>query len=167
MDVVDHEKRFQTICLFILSVVAIAFALYWLRPVMIPFILAVFFSLILTPLIDLQKKFFKIPNALAVITTVVLGLMLIITFGLLISASVTQMLSNVDSYQEKIVQMLNKVVVSVDLDRFGIDPNEILDPMKENLTNSIGGMLLGTVNSVIKLLSQGFLVLLFVCFLFS
>jgi len=165
METIDREKRFQTICLCTLSAIAVAFALYWLRPVMIPFILAIFFSLIIMPLIDIQKKYFKVPTSLAVITTLVIGLLLLLTLGLLISASVTQMLSNFDSYQQKIVQILNNDSLNSQLDRFGIDPHEILNPMKENFTQSVGGIMIVTINSIVKLLSQGFLVLLFVCFL--
>ena len=162
---INKEQRFQTVCLLILSIIAIAFALYWLRPMMIPFVLALFFSLILTPLIELQSKYFKIPRVLAVVTTLVIGLLVLTTLGLLVSASVTQMLVNFDSYQEKVIQLLNKVALSIHLERFGMDPEDLLNPLKENLTKSVGGMVIGIVNTIVKLLSQGILVFLFVCFL--
>jgi AI-2 transport protein TqsA len=165
MEISEKESRIQTACLMILSIIAITFALFWLRPVMIPFVLALFFSAILTPLIDLQRKYFKIPKSLALATTLVIGLMLLTTLGLLISVSISQMVINFDAYQGKIIQLLNRMVVIVNLEKFGIDPQDVLIPMKENLTKSVGGMLLGTVNSILRILSQGILVLLFVCFL--
>lgn len=165
MDISEREFRFQTLCLLILSLIGIAFALFWLRPVMIPFMLALFFSLILTPLIDLQKKYFKVPHWLAVITTLIIGLLILITLGMLISVSVTQMIANFDSYQAKIVEMFNRVETSETLKKIGIAPQEIFNPMKENFTKSVGNMVITTVNSIVKILSQGMLVLLFVCFL--
>ncbi|HLF18714.1 MAG TPA: AI-2E family transporter [Candidatus Omnitrophota bacterium] len=162
---IDKERRFQTVCLLILSIIAIAFALYWLKPMMIPFVLALFFSLILTSLIDFQIKYFKVPRFLALTTTLIIGILILITLGLLISVSVTQMLVNFDSYQEKVFQLLNKAALSLNVERFGMNPQEILDPLKNNLTKSVGGMVIGIVNSIVKLLSQGLLVLIFVCFL--
>jgi len=48
------EQRIQTACLLILTVFAVGLVLYWLRPVALPFVLAVMFALGLTSLIDLQ-----------------------------------------------------------------------------------------------------------------
>ena len=39
------EQRVQTVCLVILSAVALGAAMYWLRPIMMPFVLAVFIAL--------------------------------------------------------------------------------------------------------------------------
>src|SRR5688572_29082020 len=98
----SKEFRVQTVCLIILTIIAIAFALYWLRPMMIPFVLALFFSIILTPLIDYQRKFFKIPRFMALFTTLVIGFLILMTLGLLVSASISQMIVNFDSYEEKV-----------------------------------------------------------------
>ena len=56
MEPTRQELRVQTVCLLILSAIALGFALYWLRPVMIPFVLAVFFALGLSPAVDIQVR---------------------------------------------------------------------------------------------------------------
>ena len=38
----DQERRLQTICLLIITAVAVGFALFFLRSVLIPFVLALF-----------------------------------------------------------------------------------------------------------------------------
>ena len=43
MTLKDREQRIQTICLLTLSTIFGAAALYWLRPILIPFILALLF----------------------------------------------------------------------------------------------------------------------------
>ena len=73
MDREAQERRVQTVCLLILSAVALGFALSWLRPVMIPFVLAVFFALGLAPVVDGQVRWLRLPRSLAVLTTLVLG----------------------------------------------------------------------------------------------
>ena len=45
--------RVQTMCLLILATVATGFALYWLRPVLIPFVLAIFLMYCVRPVLDL------------------------------------------------------------------------------------------------------------------
>ena len=50
-DTTNPQQRIQTVCLLILTAVAIGAALYMLRPVLIPFVLAVFLVYCLTPVI--------------------------------------------------------------------------------------------------------------------
>ena len=67
MDSEQRERRIQTVCLLILSAAVIAFAMWWLRPVMIPFVLATFFSIGLSPLIAFQIRVLRVPRPLAVL----------------------------------------------------------------------------------------------------
>ena len=48
------DQRVQTTCLVILTVLAVGGALYWLRPVMIPFVLAVFLAYVLA--LDFMRR---------------------------------------------------------------------------------------------------------------
>ncbi|MCA9398484.1 MAG: AI-2E family transporter, partial [Candidatus Omnitrophica bacterium] len=151
--------------LFIISLIGIAFALFWLRPVMIPFILALLFTFILTPIIDFQMNFGKIPRFVAIITTFLLGFIILNIFFVLISASVVQMTSNADTYQEQIIQLIDKVTNSAHFEELGIDANSIVQPFIENVKKGIGGVLVETINAIVKILSKGVLVLIFVLFL--
>ena len=53
-----------------LTAAVTAASLYWLRPVMIPFVMALLFALILSPLIDLQMRYLRAPRAVALIDVV-------------------------------------------------------------------------------------------------
>ncbi|MHC4101360.1 MAG: AI-2E family transporter, partial [Planctomycetota bacterium] len=94
MDRRDYEQRIQIVCLLILTVVAIGMALYFLRPVLIPFVLALFFVYALSPAIDLQARRLKIRRWLAAVNTIVLGCVLLFLLWLLIWSSVSQMAAN-------------------------------------------------------------------------
>ena len=48
--------RVQTVCLVALTLIALGVALYLLKPVLVPFVLAVFLTYCLTPLIDVQRR---------------------------------------------------------------------------------------------------------------
>ncbi len=90
-DTTNPERRIQTVCLLILTTVAIGAALYMLRPVLIPFVLAIFLVYCLTPVIDVQVKSLNVPRPLAVISTILLGCLVLFGMWLLVWASVSQM----------------------------------------------------------------------------
>ena len=70
----DPYQRVQTVCLFILAVVAVAFSLFWLRGVMVPFVLSLFIALGLQPVVEFQTRKLHAPRAVAVIVTLVLAI---------------------------------------------------------------------------------------------
>jgi AI-2 transport protein TqsA len=98
LDTPQQERRVQTICLLILSGIGIAFALYFLKPVLIPFVLAVFLAIGLRPVVEVQVRRLRLPHALAVISTLVLGVAILAALGLLVSISVGELAANSDEY---------------------------------------------------------------------
>src|SRR5689334_745294 len=84
----DDQDRAQTICLLILTFIASAVALYLLRPVLVPFVLALFFTYCLTPLIDFQVKRLSAPRGVAVVGAAVIGLAVLVLVGVLITVAV-------------------------------------------------------------------------------
>ncbi len=65
-------ERAQLICLVILTVIATGVALYLLRPVLVPFVLALFITYCLKPPIDLQMRHLKMPRWVAIASTAIL-----------------------------------------------------------------------------------------------
>ncbi len=165
MDPVLRDRRIQTICLLILSAVALGGALYWLRPVMIPFVLAIFFALALSPLVDAQMRWLRLPRPLAVLGTLVLGLLLFSLLAVLVSASVRQLAANAAGYQAKVTQLLIALTELFPLERFGMRPEAVLAPLSEIPVGAVGGLLRGTTNAILDTLSQSLLVLIFVIYL--
>src|SRR5438132_6495156 len=92
------DRRVQTVCLLILTFIASAVALYLLRPVLVPFVLALFFTYCLTPLIDLQVKRLGAPRGVAVVGAAVIGLAVLVLTGFLITAAVANLSRSFGSY---------------------------------------------------------------------
>ncbi len=111
MDPTRHEYRIQTICLLIVSTVAVAAALYWLQPVLVPFVLAVFIAYGLLPLVEFQVHRLRLPYLVAVASTLVIGVLILGSLGLLISTSVSQLQANAAAYQQQIELLGAKVSV--------------------------------------------------------
>ena len=160
-----QHVRIQTICLLILSTVAIATGLYWLRPVMIPFVLAVFFSFGLAPVTEQLIRYGRLPRLLAVVTTMVLGVLLMSLLGVLVLSSVGQLTANVDAYQEQIAQLFERLTMLLGLKRFGISAHMPGNPFSQMSAETVSSMLLGTTNAIVDIGSNGLLVLVFLFYL--
>lgn len=158
-----RERHIQTVCLFILSVVAIAFALWWLRPVMIPFVLALFFSIGLSPLITFQSRYLHFPRPLAALATLVFGCVLLVVLGSVVSVSVSQLSENTDVYQRKINQLLERLIILAE--SFGLEPVNTFSSLSALPIEKVSGMLTGATKAILDLLSKGSLVLVFLFFL--
>jgi len=161
----EVERRVQTVCLAILATLAVGATLHWLAPVMIPFVLAVFFAFILSPLIEFQVARLRMPRAAAIPITLVLAFLLFAGVAALVSASVGQLAANAEGYQAKATTLVNMAASMLSLERFGIDAAVVSDPLKKFSVGALGKLLLGTTNAILDLLSNGVLVLIFMVFL--
>jgi AI-2 transport protein TqsA len=163
VDTIQHEQRIQTVCLLLLTTVVVAIALWWLRPVMIPFVLASFFAFALTPLIDFQRRYLWVPRPLAILITMIFGFVVLSLLGGLITISVRQLSANADVYQQKINQMLDYAMAMIE--HFGFDPVTIFSSFSALPIKTVGGLLVTTTNAIVELLSQGLLMMIFLFFL--
>src|SRR3954465_15386948 len=82
------DRRVRTACLMILAIVALGVTLYWLRPVLVPFVFAVLFTYCITPLVDLQMQYLRVPRVVALIITAVLGAAILAVIGFAIGVAV-------------------------------------------------------------------------------
>jgi len=153
------------VCLVILTTIAVAAALRWLAPAMIPFTLAVLFSLVLSPLIALQEERLRVPRGVAVAATLVVAFLLFGGVATLVSASVGQLAANAGAYQQKATALLRLGVTSLPLREFGIDEAAVYDPLRKYSVGALGSLLMGTTNAVVEILSNGVLMLVFMVFL--
>ncbi len=103
------ELHVQTVCLSALTVVAVGFALWWLRPVMIPFVMAAFLAVALMPLVDFLDVRCRIPRTSAVCLALLLAVLVLVGIGLLVDVSVNQITSNAPSYEKKMEDLLKGI----------------------------------------------------------
>jgi AI-2 transport protein TqsA len=156
----EKNQRIQTVCLLILAVIAIGFAMYWLRPVLVPFVLALFFTYALTPVIDLQMQYLRLPRALAIIGTAILGCIILAAIGALIAVSVTRLTHNLPLYQQQLATSLEQVRERVPLAHWGLR----FDGTPEE---SVRTLLSAVINSSMIVLSNGVLVVIFMLFMLT
>ncbi len=161
----DLDRRIQTVCLMVLSAIAVGAALNWLSPVLVPFVLAVFFSYCLTPVIELLMKHLRIPRYVAIGVAVLLGCVILALLWLLVSASVAQMAANSQVYSQQINLLLEKTAQMLPLERFGVKKDDLTQSVIEYAQSSVGTIAKGMIGSIANILSNGMLVGIFMIFM--
>ena len=155
------EERIRTVCLLLIATVVVGAALYWLSPVMVPFVLSVFLSLALSPVVDFQVDRLRIPRGLAVFGAFVLALVILGLLGYLITTSAVKVAANAGEYQAQFSMMMQRVADALPLERMGIDLDNVLNiPI-----GAVGSMLVTTTNALVGIVSNGTLVAIFVVFM--
>lgn len=162
----ENQARTVTVCLTILAAVALGAALYWLRGVLVPFALAVFISFSLTPLVDLLRQRLRMPQALALLAAIGLAFVSLALVGVLVSTSVVQMAQSQTDYVANLEQAWDEarsfVETHVSAEAVqSFDEEAFFERVKSEVTRFVGL----TVKALNGILSQGFLVLMFVLFL--
>lgn len=197
-DGANYEQRIQTVCLLILTALGITAALYFFASVLIPFVLAIFLTLCLTPIIDLQMKWLRIPRRTAIFTTLAIGCGILALATLLVTASADQIVQSRDDYEDQFQQLLVRAQgllppewyadpneAALDYKKPALSPKEsldnsiesVLDPNKpiKNLdqpliripTNTIRKVLTDIASSVMGVISNGLLVVIFMIFMIA
>src|SRR5438874_1980583 len=96
------DRRVQTVCLLILTFIGSGIALALLRPVLVPFVLALLFTFCLTPFIDLQVRYLRMPRSLAVVISAMLGLASLVLIGFIVAGSVSEVRDSLGLYRERL-----------------------------------------------------------------
>ncbi len=145
----------------ILTAVAVGAALHWLAAMMVPFVLALFITLALGPLIQLQTERLRFPRLLAVGVTFVLGLFLLALLGTLVSSSVAQLAANAASYQSQVQVLIGRVLDFLPFEQMRVDVSQREALASLIPVGSVRGAMLTTANAIVGVLSQGVVVSIF------
>jgi AI-2 transport protein TqsA len=144
--------------------VALAVALIYTRAVMVPFVLALLFSYLVSPIVDAMQTRLRMPRGVSILVAllIVVGIMTLLV--MLISVSARGLADSAPIYRERLARMAASVF-SV-LDRFNIDLGQ--DSILEGLGQlPLFSVMRSTAGGVLGFLTSGFLVLVFTIFLLA
>lgn len=162
MDLKEEQSWLVTASLIVIAAVAGAAALAYMRPVLVPLVLAIFVFYLVAPITDLLEQRLKVPRAASVALTLVIVSALLVLVGLLVSASIRGLLDSADIYREKMLALAQRIFAV--LDRRGVDAGQ--DTLIRTLSEMpIGRMVQTTAGTVLGIVTNAFLVLIFVIFL--
>src|SRR5438552_1668020 len=94
------ELRVVANCLVTLTVLAVGVALALLKPVLVPFVLALLLTYCLTPVVDFLVRTARLPQPLAVLGAALVGLAALVVLGVLIASLVGDVSQNLTGLQK-------------------------------------------------------------------
>ncbi len=160
----DGDRRTQTICLVLVALVAIGFALAPLGPVLVPFVVAVLITYCLKPVLELQVRYLRFPRPLATMTTILLGIGALLAIGLAATAGITTVTGNLEGYRAQFQQLLQEAAEFIPLEALGLEA-DYETGMFEIPEQATQAFLAAVVSETAYLLSQGALIFVFMLFL--
>lgn len=158
----SDQSRVVAVSLVVLAAVAIAVALAYTRPVMVPFVLAIFITYLVAPLVDLLRERLRVPRVLSVLIALLITLGLLVILGMLITMSTRSLLASADVYQEEIGALAAQLFSVLDRWQLELGQKSLLEGINQL---PILGLLRSTAGTVVDLVSTGVLVVIFVIYL--
>jgi AI-2 transport protein TqsA len=165
LDDVRADRRVRTFCLLALTLIASGFALYALKPVLVPFVLAVFFTYCLKPIIDLQTRYLRVPHGVAIIGTAVLGVLLLLIIGLVVATTIGTMSHEFDAYQEQMHRLAGQIARAVPLERLGIKPDPETGRVFRIPEDAGASFVSAVLSETTNIISNGVVVVIFMLFI--
>src|SRR4051812_6433532 len=106
----------QTVCLLILALLAVGVSLALLKPLLVPFVLAVFLTYCLAPLIELLRRELRLPDMVAIVGAGLVGVVALTLIGALVTVAVSQIVGKFDRYQQQVEALNRRVLERVPLE---------------------------------------------------
>jgi AI-2 transport protein TqsA len=158
----SDQSRVISVSLVVLAAVAVAVALAYTRAVMVPFVLAIFISYLVMPLVEVLRERLRMPRVLSVLIALLIALGLLTLLAMLITKSTRSLLASADIYQEEIGVLAAQLFSVLDRWHLEIGQRTLLEGINQL---PILSMLRSTVGTVVDLVSTGGLAVIFVGYL--
>ena len=188
-------QRTQNICLVLLATIAVSFSLFYLKSVLLPFVIALFVVIGCRPILEFVEKQLKLPRSIAFGLSFLIGNLLLIGFALLLWFSITDLQNKSSVYEKRMNIIATWVVEKLPSDPPSPEPNDIskenseqdtlgpapttlsgnndlpknpkaaVEEIFQSISSFIQEQLVRLASSLANLLSYGILILIFVFFL--
>jgi AI-2 transport protein TqsA len=159
------DQRLRTVCLLILTVLAVGAALSLLRPVLVPFFLALLLTYCLTPVLDFLARYLRLPRGPALVVVGATGLLISLSLAYLTAAAVGEIAGHFEEYHDRLAQLTDRVLRALPRGLLGIKTSEEAERVF-SVTEGAGRRILAELlGALTDLVSTGVLVVIFMIFL--
>lgn len=116
------DLHVQTVCLLILAFLAAGVGLFLLRPVLVPFVLALFFAACLKPVIEFQRRYLRFPQPVAVAGALLTSVAILGGIGIPLISSIQ---TTWPDFEKRFAQFVDRVTHGGPLARLGLNADLI------------------------------------------
>jgi AI-2 transport protein TqsA len=95
-------QKTRTICLIILTTIATGLSLYWLRTVLVPFVIALFVAIGCRPLLEYFERKLGFHRIVSFVLTFLLGCCILVGLGILVWASINELSRQPEAYEQRL-----------------------------------------------------------------
>ena len=159
------SDRVRNICLIILTVLALGGVSFLLRNVLLPFVLAVFLTFVLNPVVRIMMKRLRLPRILAILITIVLSLIILIGLATFVSSSFLQLTHESSQFGRNLQSALQRVFSHPLAQQYGFSREVAMDTIAPKIAEGAGQLASVLVSGMFTLFSQGIIVTIYVVFL--
>lgn len=154
--------RMATFALLTLTAIAVATALSFLRMPLIPFVLAVFLTYIIAPMVDWFQDTLGLPRWAALALTFVITLSSLFLLGLLVLVNFQSLMSSADLYRARSLQLASDVTLLLQRLHIPLDQETVMASIREF---PIFSTLTSAAGELVHIVTSGFLMMIFLFFL--
>jgi AI-2 transport protein TqsA len=159
----DEQVWLAVGSLMILATVALAGALFYTRAVMIPFVLAIFITTAVSPIVDRLVIRWHVPSWIAISIALVLVLTILVLLGAALAVAVQTIIRTADEYTAQVASLTKRAFVELHTHGLKVDEARVTAALQSWLP----GLITTAAGTVTSLVSDGLLVLFFVIFLLA
>lgn len=171
----DPQTRIQTTCLIILVAIALTYVVYWLRPVLVPFVVSIFVVSGVTPILELLEQRLNVSRLVAAGLTFLSGFAILVIFGISIWLSVLDLSNNASGYRSRVRELVEEVESKLPISLSNESTKDDVERVRLPLTRDdkvtslidglVGNAIAGVSQTFLSLVSTSLVVLIFVFFL--
>lgn len=160
----ENYQKLNSICLMILTFIALAVVFSMAKVILIPFVLSIFIWLIYSPVIVYLQNKFKIPRSIVLASSLIFFVGFFMLMSFFVGISVDSFIEGADQYKEKLHDLTIQIPqIST---KFGFDiKSGDLQGILQKLP--IMSFMKGLTGSMISFVSNTFLVIIFSLFLLT
>jgi AI-2 transport protein TqsA len=129
--VTSQQSRAVTASVVVLATVATAAALAYTRPVMVPFVLAVFLSYLVSPVVNFLQDRLKIPRFVSVLISLLIAVGMLTLLALLIITSTRGLMASADIYRDRLTGIAERIFSVLDIFGTDIGQTTFLDTVRQ------------------------------------
>ena len=148
------QSRIQTVCAMILASAVVGYSIYWLRPILVPFVISVFVVSGVAPILESLQRRLGVNRLVAAGITFIAGLFALILLGWILWSSVVELQKVAPAYRQRVqasIAALEKILATSD-----VDPS-LQDATSSESPRQIGGFLDSLLTEGITALSSALL----------